>query len=565
MTDDQGFGDVRSHGNPHVDTPVHDQIAAEGVRLDRFFVSPVCAPTRASLLTGRWHLRTGVHGVTRGQETMRADEITMAEILKSAGYVTGAFGKWHNGAHFPHHPNGQGFDQFVGFCAGHWNNYFDGHFERNGVSETFEGFLIDRLTDEAVRFIETNATRPWFCYVPYNTPHTPWQVPERYWRKYSDRNIGNEAATCAYAMVENIDDNMGRLLATLKKTNLERKTIVIFLTDNGANSNRFNAGMKGRKGSLHEGGTRVPCFIRCPGTIPSERTITQITAHVDLLPTIAELVGVHLPAEVQIDGTSLVPLLQGKTSAWPSRNLFAHWGNDKNGTPSPARGAIRTDRWRAVQYNDQWELYDMLADPSQLNDLAGENRSILQELASRYDQWFAEVTSSGFESIPTEIGHRNIRQVSLPGHEAVLHSPNAPGQRTGISYVGRSGWANDWITNWNDADAYPAWPVRVVDGGRFRIELECSAPPSSVGSVLRIELGEASIEQSIVTPLLAKPVSSPDRIPRKEVFEKIWPRLEVGEVALETGDFNLRIRAKSMKGPRFLDVKAVHVTRVNSE
>ena len=185
LTDDQGYGDVRSHGNELIDTPVHDRIAAEGVRFDRFFVSPVCAPTRASLLTGRYHIRTGVHGVTRGHETMRADEVTIAELLRGAGYATGAFGKWHNGSQYPHHPNGQGFDEFLGFCAGHWNNYFDTALDHNGTMVKSDGFIIDTLTDAAIEFIEANHKRPFFCYIPYNTPHTPWQVPERYWQKIS--------------------------------------------------------------------------------------------------------------------------------------------------------------------------------------------------------------------------------------------------------------------------------------------------------------------------------------------------------------------------------------------
>ena len=168
LTDDQGFGDVRSHGNKLIDTPVHDRIAAEGVRFDRFFVSPVCAPTRASLLTGRYHIRTGVHGVTRGHEIMRADEVTIAELLKGAGYATGAFGKWHNGSQYPHHPNGQGFDEFLGFCAGHWNNYFDTSLDHNGTMVKSDGFIIDTLTDAAIEFIEVNHKRPFFCYIPYN-------------------------------------------------------------------------------------------------------------------------------------------------------------------------------------------------------------------------------------------------------------------------------------------------------------------------------------------------------------------------------------------------------------
>jgi len=180
MTDDQGWGDIRSHGNDVIETPVLDRLAASGARFERFFVSPVCAPTRASLLTGRYYLRTGVNGVTRGRETMRSEEVTLAEILQQAGYATGCFGKWHNGAHYPYHPNGQEFDEFLGFCAGHWNNYFDTTLDHNGKMGKVKGYISDVLSDAAMAFIERNRERPFFCYLPYNAPHSPWQLPDRY-------------------------------------------------------------------------------------------------------------------------------------------------------------------------------------------------------------------------------------------------------------------------------------------------------------------------------------------------------------------------------------------------
>jgi len=184
LTDDQGWGDVTSHGNDVIDTPVMDSLAASGARFDRFFVSPVCAPTRASLLTGRYHPRTGVHGVTRGYETMRSNEVTLARVFKNAGYATGCFGKWHNGAHYTYHPNGKGFDEFLGFCAGHWNNYFDTNLERNGQQIKVKGYITNVLTDAALKFMEDSKDDPFFCYVPYNCPHGPFQVPDKYFDKY---------------------------------------------------------------------------------------------------------------------------------------------------------------------------------------------------------------------------------------------------------------------------------------------------------------------------------------------------------------------------------------------
>lgn len=304
MTDDQGWGDIGSHDNPHIRTPVLDRLATDGARFERFFVSPVCAPTRASLMTGRYHLRTGTHGVTRGEENMRADEVTVAEAFHAAGYATGCFGKWHNGRHYPMHPNGQGFDAFVGFCAGHWNNYFSTDLEHNGDVFRSEGYIADALTDYAVRFMEKHQKEPFFCYVPYNTPHSPWQVEEEYFDRYDNKGL-DPKAHCAYAMCENIDHNVGRLLKTLERLDLDENTIVLFLTDNGPNSNRFNGGMKGRKGSAHEGGVRVPLFVRWPGKIEPGTTVRKNAMHIDLFPTLVDLCEIDMPRTKPIDGRSL--------------------------------------------------------------------------------------------------------------------------------------------------------------------------------------------------------------------------------------------------------------------
>ncbi|MHC4721677.1 MAG: sulfatase-like hydrolase/transferase, partial [Planctomycetota bacterium] len=204
MTDDQGWGDLHSHGNDKIDTPVLDKFATDGARFDSFFVSATCAPTRASLLTGRYYLRTGTHGVTRGRENMRAEEVTIAEVLKAAGYATSCFGKWHNGSNWPYHPNAQGFDEFVGFCAGNLLNYFDTNLEHNGTSIKTTGYISDVLTDFAITFIENNKDQPFFCYVPYNAPHSPFQVPDKYFDKYKARGL-DDILACIYGMCENLD------------------------------------------------------------------------------------------------------------------------------------------------------------------------------------------------------------------------------------------------------------------------------------------------------------------------------------------------------------------------
>ena len=269
LADDMGWGDVRHNGNDAVATPAIDRLYAEGVTLDRFYVSPVCSPTRSSLLAGRHHLRLRVLSTTGGLEVMDGGETTLAEALKPAGYASGCFGKWHNGANHPCTAQGQGFDEFLGFNGGFLSNYFDPALEHDGTTAVQKGFITDVLTDGAIAFIEKHAKRPFFCYVPFNACHSPMQAPDDLFAKY--RAKGFEPKTAAvFAMVENLDTNVGRILARLAELDLAENTIVVFASDNGPmNTGRFNGGMRGAKGSLFEGGQRVPCVIRWPGTLPT--------------------------------------------------------------------------------------------------------------------------------------------------------------------------------------------------------------------------------------------------------------------------------------------------------
>src|SRR5262245_53285222 len=315
LTDDQGYGDFSRHGNPHLQTPELDRFSEGAVRFERFFVSPLCAPTRAALLTGRYSQRTGVWGVTHSKEAMRPEEVTLAEALRAAGYRTGCFGKWHNGEQYPYTPGGQGFDEFFGFHNGHWNNYFDAELLRGTKFEKTRGYITDVLTDEALRFLDKNRSNPFFCYVAYTAPHSPFQVPDKYFNTYKKKGLDDTLA-CVYGMCANIDDNVGRLLSKLDQLKLRDNTIVLFLTDNGANTDRYNAGMRGRKGSVHEGGSRVPLFVQWPGHLKA-RVVQEIAAHIDLYPTLLDLCGVTAPKGPPVDGVSLRPLLEGKSAKWP--------------------------------------------------------------------------------------------------------------------------------------------------------------------------------------------------------------------------------------------------------
>lgn len=559
MTDDQGWGDISAHGNDKLQTPNMDLLARQGAWFDRFYVSPVCAPTRASLMTGRYHPRTGVYGVTRGAENMRLEEVTIADVFKKAGYATGCFGKWHNGRHYPYHPNGRGFDEFYGFCAGHWNNYFNTGLDHNGQDVRSSGFIIDDLTDKAIAFIEANRSRPFLCYVPYNTPHTPWQVPDKYWDRVKKRGISQPTTVCAYAMCENIDDNIGRILEKLDDLKLTNDTIVIFMSDNGPNTGRWNGEMKGRKGSTDEGGVRVPFFLRWPGHV-KPRKIDRIASHIDVLPTLVQLAGIAKGKTGPLDGVSLVGLIEGKTKDWPDRMIFSTWGG---------RVSVRTQQYRA---NAQ-ALYDMTADPHQKKNIAAAKPEIHAKLAAACKTWASDVGLSVREIRPIPIGYPQRPVVTMPGHEAMLVSsskapPPPKGKRKrrggtrGISYNKGAGWANDWVDNWTHIDAYPYWPVDVVKGGQYEVTLMYVCAAEDVGAKIRVECGRGSLDGQITKAHNPEYIGSPDRIPRKEVYEKVWAPLKLGKITLTKGVNKFIVRALSKPGKKVMELKAVRLERI---
>ena len=282
LSDDQGWGDLSVHGNFNLATPNIDSLARDGASFDRFFVCPVCSPTRAEFLTGRYHPRSGVYSTSAGGERMDLDEVTIADTFRAAGYATAAFGKWHNGMQYPYHPNGRGFQEFYGFCSGHWGNYFSPPLERNGELVRGEGFMVDDFTNHALQFIEAHREKPFFVYLPYNTPHSPMQVPERWWDEFANKELALRHrdperevvphTRAALAMCENIDWNVGRILKRLEELALADNTIVLYFCDNGPNGSRWNGGMRGRKGSTDEGGVRSPMLIRWPRKIKAGAT-----------------------------------------------------------------------------------------------------------------------------------------------------------------------------------------------------------------------------------------------------------------------------------------------------
>ena len=552
MTDDQGWGDLGIHGNDSISTPHLDALAQRSVRFDRFYVSPVCAPTRASLLTGRYHLRTGTSWVTHRKEVMREDELTIAEVFKSAGYATGLFGKWHNGEQYPNNPQGQGFDEFFGFAAGHWNNYFDTELIHNGEVVETEGFITDVLTDKAIDFIQKNSAkegkRPFLCYVPYNAPHSPFQVPDSYYDKY--RNMGLTAKNASvYGMVENIDDNIQRLLHALEKQQILENTIVVFLTDNGPNGRRYNGNMRGTKGSVHEGGVRVPCFISWKDHLPENKIVDQISAHIDLLPTLADLCQVDLPKNNPIDGRSLVPLMMDHSPGWKSRNLYTIHTEGENRI-KPA--AVRTDEYRMViDYDGNAHLFDMKNDPYEEKDLVTELPERTKDLKNDLEQWYEEVTKDGITPPAIQVGHMQSPTTILPAPEAQLNG--------NLQFKGGRGWANDYIVNWKDAGSDAVWDIESVTTGTYEVFALYNCSSTFLTSKLSVSLGIEEKDFRIQNATEYKFKDSPDRVKRGEVYEKKWARQSIGVFELENGEHQISLELEEKENQGWMELKGLEI------
>jgi arylsulfatase A-like enzyme len=508
MTDDQGYGDVGAHGNPMIRTPHLDRLHAGSVRFTDFHVDPTCSPTRAALLTGRYSTRTGVWHTIMGRSLLFHHEQTMAEVFRANGYRTGIFGKWHLGDNYPMRPQDRGFDEVlihggggVGQTPDFWDNdYFDDTFFHNDRWEKFTGYCTDVFFDGALKFIGQHRTRPFFIYIPTNVPHGPYNVPERYAKPYLDQGVSQPMANF-YGMIENFDENMGRLLARLKETGLERNTLVIFMTDNGtaagvARPGRgkgkgkaaatedgwegFNAGMRGQKGSHYDGGHRVPFFIRWPGgRIDGGRDVNTLAAHLDVLPTLVELCGLKFTPKNPLDGRSLVPLLRGPASDWAERTLFVHVQRQEI-PPKWERSVALTKRWRLVEGK---ELYDIQADPGQTKDVAAQHADVVAKLRADYEKWWASLEPSFTNFGCIVIGSDQENPAHITCHD--WHSDNVPWHHGMIQQAPK---ANGW------------WMIEVAKAGRYEFTLrqqpEVAGFPIQ-GSQARIRVGDAEASAAI--------------------------------------------------------------------
>ena len=567
ITDDQGYGDLSIHGNPNLETPNIDGIGRQAVRFDRFYVSSVCAPSRASILTGRYNLRTGTHGVTNNREAMKPGEVTLAEALKTGGYYSACIGKWHNGIQYPYNPTGQGFDEFIGFTGGHINNYFDAELIRGTKPEKTSGYITDVLTDEAIKFIENNKNKPFFCYLSYNAPHGPFQVPDKYFDKFREKGF-DEVPSAIYGMCENIDENIGRLLDKVHQLGISDNTLVVFLTDNGGigTTSIFNAGMKGGKTSVHEGGSRVPLFMHWPAAKWDPHVVKTITAHIDLYPTLLDLCGIIPPPGPAIDGISLRPLLEGSIDSFPDRTLFLHNPIDEtNRYP----GAVRNQKYRmvrktpgpqagsAAKNNDAnalpWELYDMENDPGEKNDIAGNNPDLVKSLSSQYENWVNDISSEGLDRFALPVGYDENDPVLLHASQAYFSAP--------VRYESGRGFANDWLTGWSGIEGKIWFEIDVVKAGKYSLEIAYVCPPEDAGSVVKVSADGVSVE-TIVDPAPIVPVPLAHRDGNSSYKNRKWATLNAGIVELPAGKQNLLLEAKSMKREMIMDFKHLSLTQV---
>ncbi len=554
LSDDQGWGDLGLNGNKNLQTPNIDKLARDGVVFDHFYVCPVSSPTRAELLTGRYHNRCGVYSTSSGGERLNTDETTIAEVFKRAGYSTAIFGKWHNGMQYPYHPLARGFDEFYGFCSGHWGDYFSPQLlEYNDKIVQGNGYLPDDLTERAMTYIENNRERPFFLYLPYNTPHSPMQVPDLWWDKFKDKKIDMLAddpekeninfTRAALAMCENIDWNVGRILDQLKKSDLEKNTIVIYFSDNGPAEWRWNGGMKGIKGSTDEGGVRSPLFLRWPGTIDPGSRIEEITGVIDLLPTLAELAGIECKTQYSLDGISLKSLLFTKNPELGNRSLISSW----NGKLS-----VRSKNYLL---DSQKKLFNLKTDPGQLEDLSEQMPDVTQELKSVAEQFRNEILSDiQPDNRRFPVGHPDFSYTQLPARD---------GEFTGSIKRSNQFPNSSFLTNWTTTKDRIKWNVEVLSEGDYEAEIYYTCPKQDKGSVFQLSFGKDKLIAKIIEPH-DPPLRGMenDRVVRKESYVKDFKSLTIGTIHLEKGVGELTLEAIEIPGSKVMDIRSIMLKKL---
>ena len=512
MTDDQGYGDLGCHGNPILKTPNLDKLYSESVRFTDFHVSPFCTPTRAALMTGNHPGLTGAFRTSAGRTMLHPSEKTLAHLFAENGYKTGMSGKWHLGDNAPHRPQDRGFQDAVwhrcggvGQASDHWgNDYFDDTYERvhpgsrKGTFERFDGYCTDVWFREGMRFIKQNNDHPFFLYIAPNAPHGPFRVDPKWAEPYKVKGVHNPNF---FGMIANIDYNTGLLRKHLDKLGLTENTILIFMTDNGTAAgskfqgldsealNGFNAGMRGKKSSIYEGGHRVPFFLHWPtGGFTKGKDIDELSAHIDVLPTLAELCKLPSPdKKYDVDGLSLVSLMNEKGKNWERKYHFLqyHGGAYNRYLPGPFNNSVvMTEKWRLVNTDKDEELYDIQKDPAQRKSVASQRPEIVKELRNAYESFWKRV-SPGFIPVAIDIGDPSENPAVLCSQDWRPDTGNPPWNFGAIKKLPK-------VTH--------PWLIRVTHPGKYRITLRQwpkEAKKEIVGVRAKIKIGGINKETSI--------------------------------------------------------------------
>ena len=493
ITDDQGYGDIGCHGNSNLQTPNLDRLAAESVQLEDHHHDPLCSPSRAALLTGQYAARNGVWHVTQGRHLLHPRAVTMADVFAQNGYCTGMFGKWHLGDNYAFAPQYRGFDEVlchrgggVGELPDYWgNSYFDDVYFRNGAPEPCAGYCTDVFFDAALDFIDANAESPFFVYLAANAMHSPFIVAEDYAAPYIEQGIPERRAHF-YGMIANFDENMGRLLQRLAALGIAEDTIVIFSSDHGtaagydpATGGGFNAGMRGVKGSVYDGGHRVSFFLRWQGRLTGGRKLDGLTAHIDVLPTLVDLCG--LESELACDGISLAAQMRGEEVCLPTRSVVVQLQPD---VPRKwHHTVVLNGSWRLVNGS---ELYDIATDPSQRRDVAADYPRVIAALRDDYEAWWGEMQSAFAETVAIPVGTEQENPTFLSARD---WHPTA----------GTIPWRQTWIDD-RARDANGFWMIDVAAAGTYRFELRACPRgvdlPAQATSAL-LQIGERRLRKRL--------------------------------------------------------------------
>jgi len=535
MTDDQGYGDFGLTGNKQLETAALDRLGSSSARMEQFYVSPVCSPTRACLMTGRYNYRTRCIDTWIGRSMMEPDEVTIAEILKDAGYATGIFGKWHLGDHYPMRPQDQGFDEVLVHMGGGIGQpadppggegkYTDPSLMRNGLPVQETGYCTDVYFKRGMEWMEqvSAAGANFFLYLPTNAPHGPFHdVPEELYQKYKNMDLsaaaykdneGHEVPEIKntdrlariFAMIHNIDDNVGRLMNRLENLQLLENTLVIFLVDNGPSGQRYVSGFRGSKSTVYEGGIRSPLFLHWPSRFSGNMQSDQIAAHIDIMPTIMDACDIEEPEGLKLDGRSMLPMLENPNKSESDRHLViqSHRGDQ------PVRYhnfAIRNQRWKMLNASGfgreslpgepSFELYDMLNDPLEMSDVAGQNPDIVDQLKKVYGDWFEDVSTE--------------RPDNYQPPRIIVGSPE---QNPVV--LTRQDWRSN--TSWGVKNANGFWMLNIVESAEYDVKVRIQEHGGSGKAVM--QCGDQRYEQ----PLELKQ--------RELTFNKI--KLPAGDVNLQ--------------------------------